>query len=289
MKKLTKGLCLSTAIVAAGAMFSTSAMAGGIFTVNEGVVPGTVNALNPVPNSVTADEIIGNYSEIVEFTSATDFTVSIKFSLVGFELDNVLQPAYLSTPPVGTSGQDYGMYGTFLGSGTYSPRVGDPTVTEFMFSGGSYSLWIDPEYDTVFTSPGLGLGAGSTLWGTASDADDFKIATGAVVGGTGSLDPNQGGSNAGSFGTDLSVSLTDDLLSDKDGVGYFVAPDPFYNLALTSGDFEKFTVEADTRQAVSGKIGIEFNKVPEPATLALFGLGLAGMAGVARRKAKKQA
>lgn len=273
MKKFTKGLCLSTAIVAAGAMLSTNAMAFEMFQIQEDSVAGAVT------NLITADRITGGYEEVVTFGAGV-FDVSILWTAGQYFDGGTSQTAQVG----GLGANNYDMYGLFQASGTFS-TVG--TVTTFVFNpGGSLDLIIDPDQDSGYPA-GAPL-TGDLAWtATGNTADDYLIATGEVITGNGRLDPSQcdagGGTgvNCGSFGTDTSFDLT------AAGENFFVAPNPFYDLSFQSGQFVNFPVAGT--QTIVGSLDAVFGRVPEPATLALFGLGLAGMAGVARRKTKQQA
>jgi len=266
--QLSKKLGLP-ALFAASAFFASGTFASNTFTVEEGVIPGSS------ANQVIADEIIGSYREVVEFTSATDFDVSIAIQFNAYELNDVqVGGAKLSGPDSAFEPESYTMYSLFLGSGTYSTSGG---TTNFNFTSGSYDLWADPLTDTDMTSPGTGAGAGSTPYSLTNAGEDLKLASGAVLDGGGFL-VCAAGDNCGAFGTDLSVGLT------PFGKTFFIDPVPFYNVSFTSGDFEGFAVAPGTAQEVAGKIGIIFN-VPAPGGLARVGLGLLGLARIGRRKA----
>ncbi len=228
----------------------------------------------------TADKITGNYVEVASFVptgpGGGTFDVSIQWSAGQFVANDGVTALPGSTTGLGDS-LGYGMYGLFQASGTFVTVGG---VSTFTFSpGGSLNLWIDDAGDTTFTAPGSGAAA----WTTGSAADDVLIATGAMVSGVGVLDPTLatcvgGGINCGSFGTTTSF-----VLEDPEGKDFFILPDPFYKFAFESGQFNNFDPTSQLPQTINGSLDAVF--IPEPATLALMGIGLIGLGGMRRKKA----
>ena len=247
------------------------------FQVSEGSVPSALT------NTFTADKITGNYTEVISFTptSATTgtFTVSLKWQAGEFAAGcnsscNIVTPTQLN----GLGANNYGLYALYMSSGSFSTTGAVTTFTDTSGSG-SLNVFIDPNENTTFTPPA----SGSNPWVTGNVVDDYLIASGTPLGGTGTLDPTlptcgTSGINCGSFGTTTSFLLTSTV---PGGTSYFTLPVPCYNLSFQSGQLNNFTVSGTN--TINGSLDVVFS-TPEPATLALLGVSLLGLAAIGRRR-----
>ncbi|HEX8875032.1 MAG TPA: flocculation-associated PEP-CTERM protein PepA [Nitrosospira sp.] len=258
------------AILALG--ISSQVLAAPVFTVDPNGAFGSTGGSHPGP--FDADFVIGNSSTLVTLNNP-GANQSHGEGWVNFSAFSLGGSTLLST--VTGLNANWQMWAEFrydltLTSGAYTQPGSTYTVNALQVD-----FWVDPSVatPTTFISATNAGGAASVVHG----ADSFMIATADLIVGVANLNA------LGGTGFNSTNVFT---LLDPQGTSLFTSPVPFYN-----AQFDEFN---NTSQGVfldpAGRFlvinqtsgGVDFNKVPEPVTLALLGIGLLGIGASRRRK-----
>ena len=259
------------------------ATAAPVFTVNPTQLGGS--------GTFNADLMSGISSELLRINSAAPSQYTANSGWIQF---TSFSNGGVNVFP-GVSGvlNTYQLYATFdfsahLVSGPLTGAGSNQVLDTLNFTfWGNQFAGLGPNLGTLatFTQADAVLNTEATV---TQGSKDIKLGSGSLISGVAGFDA-LGGAFINSFTTYANT--------DPAGKGFFVAPDPFYNLAFQAfnnttqginqqGDCTSPT--SDCRIAINQAAGVHdfvSTQVPEPFTLTLLGMGLLG-AGVSRRLRK---
>lgn len=206
------------------------------------------------------------------------YTVNFVEQITSFMLGTV---SFVPSGLDGTPGAA-GLYGLYLTMQTQTKAVGPPET--FQYLSGQVALMLDPgNWDGAASSTPTGLTFANT--GPTGTADDITLATGTLIAGHYTLNPAPRIRSIGVF-----LQTFQPVASES---GFFVTPvspfDEINVLATTPTTALKIFPDPGGDPSLQasvlngGSTSISF-QVPEPASMLLFGCGLAGLVAVRRRR-----
>lgn len=245
------------------------------------------------------NHILGTSSELLH-ASLTGHTADGWLRINGFALNGA--------PLFGTGlGSNYLLYLTYHLEDTYASGIPNTAGSTSNLQVLDFKFLVDRNMDTTFTQANAGVDPGTSVTEATVDtnkADDLVLAYGGLIRGVAGFD-SQGGAylnstqtfavctGAGSA-TLQGMPVTGGLAARQSdctsgaGNAFFKLPQPFFGLAFDefNNTTQGFQVNPGAHVVAITQAGgsVDFNRIPEPGSLALLGLGLLGVGVNARRR-----
>jgi hypothetical protein len=261
MRNLFKRSIATLAAASLGLVLTASTASAAIltFTVDETAIPAD-GGIFP------ANKLNGFYDETLTVNPDLSFDVNAVATFDAYALNDASTGTGLIGCTEGVDVDCYTVYAIFTASGDVTPGG------SFSGSTGEVYLYLDPSQDSTYTVAATGSGTPTVV--DPSGDDELILSSTLLTAGTGVLVPGIGGFFDLTFG-DITLTVF--------GQAYY--PDlPLFNLSsIVDGDFDLIPIPVvPGTYDLGGDLSAVF--VPEPASMALFGMSLLGAGLAARRR-----